>query len=161
MAVHVTGARRVCRVGRNDIPSYEKSFSVDGARLKVTQLRLRNYPRTNFSPSVVKKLGGMEIMIHGGVARMCTTKRKRKRTARSKSLPTIWEVPDDLWERIKPILDEFWPRKPTGRRHANWRLILNGIIFRMRSGCQWDRLPRKFGPKSTVHDWFRRWCAGA
>ena len=44
----------------------------------------------------------------------------------------------------------------TGRRHANWRLILNGIIFRMRSGCQWDQLPRKFGPKSTVHDWFQR-----
>ncbi len=30
----------------------------------------------------------------------------------------------------------------------------------MRSGCQWDQLPRKFGPKSTVHDWFQRWCAG-
>lgn len=91
---------------------------------------------------------------------MCTTKRKRKRTGGSKPLPTIWEVPDDLWERVKPILDEFWPRKPTGRRHANWRLMLNGIIFRMRSGCQWDHLPGKFGPKSTVHDWFQRWCAG-
>ena len=133
---------------------------MSGVEEGTERISFRNYPRTNFSPSVVKKLGGMEIMIHGGVARMCTTKRKRKRTARSKSLPTIWEVPDDLWERIKPILDEFWPRKPTGRRHANWRLILNGIIFRMRSGCQWDRLPRKFGPKSTVHDWFQRWCAG-
>jgi putative transposase len=30
----------------------------------------------------------------------------------------------------------------------------------MRSGCQWEQLPRKFGPKSTVHDWFQRWCAG-
>ena len=30
----------------------------------------------------------------------------------------------------------------------------------MRSGCQWDHLPRRFGPKSTVHDWFQRWCAG-
>ena len=90
---------------------------------------------------------------------MCTTKRKRKRTARSKSIPTMWEVPDELWERIKPILDEFWPRKPTGRRHANWRLMLNEIIFRMHSGCQWDQLPRKFGPKSTVHDWFQRWCS--
>jgi len=65
-----------------------------------------------------------------------------------------------LWLRIKPILEKFWPRKLTGRRHTNWRLILNGIIFRMRSGCQWDQLPRKFGPKSTVHDWFQRWCAG-
>ena len=34
------------------------------------------------------------------------------------------------------------------------------MIFRMRSGCQWDQLPRRFGPKSTVHDWFQRWSAG-
>ena len=90
---------------------------------------------------------------------MATTSKRRKRTPKSKPLPTIWEIPDDLWLRIKPILEKFWPRKLTGRRHANWRLILNGIIFRMRSGCQWDQLPRKFGPKSTVHDWFQRWCA--
>ena len=90
---------------------------------------------------------------------MATTSKRRKRTPKSKPLPTIWEIPDDLWLRIKPILEKFWPRKLTGRRHANWRLILNGISFRMRSGCQWDQLPRKFGPKSTVHDWFQRWCA--
>jgi hypothetical protein len=30
----------------------------------------------------------------------------------------------------------------------------------MRSGCQWEQLPAKFGPKSTVHDWFQRWVAG-
>ena len=28
------------------------------------------------------------------------------------------------------------------------------------SGCQWDQLPERFGPKSTVHDWFQRWVAG-
>jgi putative transposase len=38
--------------------------------------------------------------------------------------------------------------------------MLNGIIFRMRSGCQWEQLPSKFGPKSTVPDWFQRWSAG-
>ena len=28
-----------------------------------------------------------------------------------------------------------------------------------RSGCQWDQLPERYGPKSTVHDWFQRWAA--
>jgi putative transposase len=83
----------------------------------------------------------------------------RRRKAR-KPLGTIWEVPEPLWQRIEPILREFWPKKPTGRRPANWRLILNGIIFRMRTGCQWDQLPRHFGPKSTVHGWFQRWAEG-
>src|SRR5262245_59470218 len=38
--------------------------------------------------------------------------------------------------------------------------MLNGILFRMRSGCQWDQLPERYGPKSTVHDWFQRWAKG-
>jgi putative transposase len=83
----------------------------------------------------------------------------RKRTRR-KPLATIWEVPDELWRRIEPILKEFWPRKGTGRLPAHFRRTLNGIIFRMRSGCQWDQLPAKYGPKSTVHGWFQRWAEG-
>lgn len=79
---------------------------------------------------------------------------------RSKLLGTIWEVPDELWERILPILCEFWPRKVTGRPVARWRNVLNGIIFQMRSGCQWEKLPRRFGAKSTVHDWYQRWVEG-
>ena len=50
-----------------------------------------------------------------------------------------------------------------GYRPSHGRLApgpLNGIIFRMRSGCQCDQLPRRFRPKSTVHDWFQRWGAG-
>lgn len=90
---------------------------------------------------------------------MPTTRQRIKRT-KSKPLGTIWELPDSLWERILPLLQEFWPDKQTGRHHADWRRAFNGIIFRMRSGCQWDQLPRQFGPKSTVHDWFQRWCVG-
>jgi putative transposase len=81
---------------------------------------------------------------------------KRKRT-KPKPLGTIWRIPDELWTIIEPILCEFWPRKKEGRPPANWRTMLEGIIFRMRSGCQWDQLPKEFGPKSTVHDWFQRW----
>ena len=87
-----------------------------------------------------------------------TTSKAKPKRKKGKPFPTIWEVPDDLWQRVLPICEEFWPAKPTGRHHADWRRALNGIIFRMRSGCQWEQLPHKFGPKSTVHDWFQRWC---
>ena len=83
-----------------------------------------------------------------------------RRRPRRPPLGTVWEIPDELWKRIEPILVEFWPTKPTGRRVANWRKMLNGILFRMRSGCQWGQLPERFGPKSTVHDWFQRWVEG-
>jgi transposase len=83
-----------------------------------------------------------------------------RRRPRRKPLGTIWEVPDELGRRIEPILVEFWPKKPTGRHVAHWRKMLNAILFRMRRGCQWGQLPERFGPKSTVPDWFQRWVEG-
>jgi putative transposase len=87
---------------------------------------------------------------------MAKTKSQTGKAARD-SWGTIWEVPDALWRRIEPLLIERYPPKVEGRPHADWRRILDGIIFRMRSGCQWDKVPREFGAKSTVHEWFQRW----
>src|SRR3954467_9512092 len=83
-----------------------------------------------------------------------------RRKPRRKPLGPIWEIPDELWRRIEPILKQFWPKKTTGRHVANWRKMLNGILFRMRGGCQWGQRPERFGPKSTVFDWFQRWVEG-
>src|SRR5262249_9154105 len=74
-----------------------------------------------------------------------------KGTKAIKALPTIWFVGDELWERVRPILEEFWARKKTGRPPADWRTVLNGIIFRMRTGCQWDQLPKRFSLVSVTH----------
>ena len=78
--------------------------------------------------------------------------------AKTEPLDTIWEVDDALWAIIEPILGEFWPRKRTGRPRACWRGCLNGIIYQMRTGCQWNQLPKQFGDDSTVHRWFQRWA---
>lgn len=74
-------------------------------------------------------------------------------------LPTIWELPDELWERIEPILLSHYPPAPTGRPRADLRLVFDGSVDRMRSGCQWNRLPRRFGPSCTVHAWFQSFVA--
>ena len=55
-------------------------------------------------------------------------------------LATIWEVLDHLWEQIHPVILELDPPKARGRKQADPRAMLDGIIFRMRSGCQWNRL---------------------
>ena len=83
--------------------------------------------------------------------------RSRKRRRKQEELGVIWEIPDALWERIRPILEEYWPAKVTGCKHAEWRRCLNGIVFRMRTGCQWNYLPERFGDDSTIHRWFQRW----
>ena len=79
------------------------------------------------------------------------------RKCKVKALPTIWEVSDELWKNIKPILDELDPPKLTGRPRIDPRAALNGIIYEMRTGCQWNVLPRKFGDDSSVHRTFQRW----
>ena len=77
-------------------------------------------------------------------------------TTAARPLPTIWELPDELWERIEPILARRYPPARTGRPRADLRRVLDGVIHRLRSGCQWNHLPREFGPDSTVHGWFQR-----
>ena len=76
---------------------------------------------------------------------------------KQETLDTIWEVPDELWEMIEPILFEMDAPKHTGRKRADPRQMLNGIIYRMRSGTQWNRLPKELGDDSTIHRTFQRW----
>jgi putative transposase len=71
---------------------------------------------------------------------------------------TIWELPDSLWWCLESIINERYPQKSTGRPRADLRQVLNGIIFRMRTGCQWNKLPENFGSDSTVHRWFQQFC---
>jgi len=72
-------------------------------------------------------------------------------------LPTIWQVPDELWAKIVPVLAEYDPPKRTGRKRIDPRRALDGIIYRMRSGVQWNQLPKEFGDDSSVHRTFQRW----
>ncbi len=72
-------------------------------------------------------------------------------------MPTIWRLPDGLWERIEPILREHDPPKPTGRPRVDQRATLDAVVFRLRAGCQWNRLPAEFPDDSSVHRTFQRW----
>jgi transposase len=65
--------------------------------------------------------------------------------------PTIWEVPDDVWTVIESILNEYDPAKPTEHRRVDLRRVLNGIIFRLRTGCPWHQLSQQLGDDRTVH----------
>lgn len=80
----------------------------------------------------------------------------RAKNVAAQPLATIWEVPDELWERLEAILLKHYPPALTGRPRADLRRVVNGVIFRLRSGCQWNRLPERFGDDATVHRWFQR-----
>jgi putative transposase len=82
---------------------------------------------------------------------------RRKRTTEPLPLPTIWKVPDDLWLKIESVLDTYDPEKPVGRKRIDQRRALDGILYRLRSGVQWNYLPREFGDDSSIHRTFQRW----
>ena len=75
----------------------------------------------------------------------------------SPPLENIWEIPDGLWEQIEPVLLTADPPKATGRKRVDQRRMLNGVVYKMRSGCQWNLLPKELGDDSTIHRAYQRW----
>ncbi len=60
------------------------------------------------------------------------------------------------WVRLEPHLPA------TGRRGGRWndhRRVINGILFRVRTGIPWRDLPERFGSWKTVYERHRRWSA--
>ncbi len=74
-----------------------------------------------------------------------------------KPLPTIWRVPDDLWSKIESVLLQLDPPAKTGRSRIDQRAALDGMIYRMRTGCQWNQLPKEFPDDASVHRTMQRW----
>ena len=86
---------------------------------------------------------------------MCQKKLQRQ----VQSLPTIWKIPDDMWQRIKDVLPpEKEPGTP-GRPPVPFRKVMGGILYVLRTGCQWKAVPRRFSSGSTVHRRFQEWVA--
>jgi putative transposase len=74
------------------------------------------------------------------------------------SLPTIWHTPEELWSLIAPLLGPEKPPGTPGRPAVPYRRIFDGILYVLRTGCQWSALPRaEYAPKSTVWGRFKQW----
>ena len=73
-----------------------------------------------------------------------------------------FEVSDDLWARIEPLLPvhKNTHRFGGGRPRKPDRVCMNGVFFVLRTGCQWNALSATgICPSSTAHDRFQQWVA--
>jgi transposase len=60
-----------------------------------------------------------------------------------KHLSTIRKIPDDLWDEIKLILPSERANNTIGRPVIPFRRkIVDGILYVLRTGCQWKMLPK-------------------
>ena len=65
------------------------------------------------------------------------------------------DLTDSQWLLIKPLIPA---EKDFGRpKITDVREIMNAIFYLLRTGCQWDYLPKCFPPKSTVYEYFSQW----
>ena len=78
--------------------------------------------------------------------------------ARRDAEPTIWRIPDDLWLIVRHVLPPGEQRRSRGRPWIDSRRIVDGVLYVLRTGCQWKAVPREYGSGSTVHRRFQPWC---
>lgn len=64
------------------------------------------------------------------------------------------ELSDVEWDLLRPLL----PTSSTGRPRLDDRTILNGIVWKFRTGVAWRDVPEQYGSWATLHTRFRRWA---
>ena len=78
-----------------------------------------------------------------------------RRHRSKRRLSTIWRIPDDLWAQLQPLLPPEKPPETPGRPVVSFRQVVDGILYVLRTGCQWTALPQEYGSGSTWHRRFQ------
>jgi transposase len=64
------------------------------------------------------------------------------------------ELTDEQWQTIQPLLPVSGAK---GRPRVDDRRVINGMLFKARTGVAWRDLPERYGPWKTVYNRFWRW----
>ena len=64
------------------------------------------------------------------------------------------ELTDEQWQVIEPLLPVSGAR---GRPRVDDRRVINGMLFKAKTGVAWRDLPERYGPWKTVYNRFWRW----
>ena len=64
-----------------------------------------------------------------------------------------FDLTDFEWSVIAPHL----PNKSRGVPRVDDRRVINGILWRLRTGAPWADIPARYGPYTTCVNRFNRW----
>ena len=64
------------------------------------------------------------------------------------------ELTDRAWAQLAPLLPGNQRR---GGRWCDHRRVINGILWKLRTGAPWRDLPERYGPWQTCYDRLVRW----
>ncbi|AAL72447.1 ISSfl1 ORF1 [Shigella flexneri] len=68
-----------------------------------------------------------------------------------------YDLPDEAWTIIKPLLPPEPATPRAGRPWAEHRKIINGMFWVLCSSAPWRDLPERYGAWKTVYNRFNRW----
>jgi len=80
--------------------------------------------------------------------------------------PQFFDISDAMWQRAAPLIpgqkrkkgQKYVRKAGGGRKPLDSRRVLAGIVYVLRTGCQWKALPAEyFGAPSSVHQYFLLW----
>ncbi len=71
-------------------------------------------------------------------------------------MPRTGVLSEAAWERVAPMLPSSDGRR--GRPFRDHRQVIEGIVYRYRTGIPWRDLPAEFGPWQTVWKRHHRFC---
>jgi putative transposase len=69
-----------------------------------------------------------------------------------------WEVGEGFWARVEPLLPPERPKPKGGGPRMGDRETFGAVVYVLRTGIQWNALPRDMGASSTVHARFQEWA---
>lgn len=67
------------------------------------------------------------------------------------------DLTDEQWVRLEPWLPDRTPQR--GGRWNDHRPVIDGILWRTRTGSPWRDVPACYGDFRTLHGRHRRWSA--
>ncbi len=68
-----------------------------------------------------------------------------------------WELTDEQWELLEPLLRPARREDNRGRPWHDTRAVLNGVLWVLGSGAQWAEMPDRYPPYQTCHRRFQGW----
>jgi transposase len=69
------------------------------------------------------------------------------------------DLTDVQWAKLEPLLKEAREARHAGGRPRKYplRRVVDGVLYVVKTGCQWRQMPADFPPWQTVYQQFRSW----
>ncbi|MBQ6206389.1 MAG: transposase [Oscillospiraceae bacterium] len=78
-----------------------------------------------------------------------------------------WTISDEFRNEVKDAIpdatgkgepNKTYRHKPgQGRKPLPARKVLEGVLYVLRTGCQWKAVPKEYGFGSSLHRYFQKW----